>query len=59
MIRNLHSHEGSDQFENFNRMSREDFEYLVSQLTLKIEKQTTHFNKPIAVNESIITFLSN
>ncbi|KAL4132185.1 hypothetical protein QTP88_009392 [Uroleucon formosanum] len=41
----------SGQFENFARMSREDFEHLVSLLTPIIAKQTTHFREPIPVNE--------
>jgi len=57
MIRDLNFHTDSGQFENFARMSQEDFEHLVSLLSPKIAKQTTHFREPIPVNERLAVTL--
>ncbi|CAI6375695.1 unnamed protein product [Macrosiphum euphorbiae] len=57
MIRDLNFHTDSGQFENFARMSQEDFEHLVSLLTPIIAKQTTHFREPIPVNERLAVTL--
>lgn len=47
----------SGQFENFVRMAYSDFKYLVSLIRPQVEKQTTHWRKPISVEERLAVTL--
>jgi len=47
----------SGQFENFVRIAYSDFKYLVSLIRPQVEKQTTHWRKPISVEERLAVTL--
>ncbi|CAI6376435.1 unnamed protein product [Macrosiphum euphorbiae] len=47
----------SGQFENFVRMAYSDFKYLVSLIRPQVEKKTTHWRKPISVEERLAVTL--
>lgn len=49
--------EPSGKFENFCRMSAEDFEYLLSNIAPKIAKQDTNMRQAIAANDRLAVTL--
>jgi len=49
--------ENSGKFENFCRMSVEDFEFLHNLIGPDITKQTTHLRKPVSAKERLAVTL--
>nr|CAH7739822.1 unnamed protein product [Callosobruchus chinensis] len=54
----LQSESGYDQFKNFTRMTKTDFEFLLNLITPKIMRKDTNFIRAISLRERLVLFLA-